>query len=127
MYSDGPVTTPGTDLYTIVSFLKIAQSIAADAGMTVLSPTPSDYGMGDAGLATFAQSNPNIVVTNQISGTCRMAASPLAGVVDGNLHVFHTEHLMIADLSVAPVQPDGNPCYPVYVIANEAAHVILGD
>ncbi len=127
MYSDGPVDQPGTDLYTIVSFLKIVQDVAADAGMTVLSPTPSDYGMGDNGLANFAQSNPNIIITEHISGTCRMAISPESGVVDGNLHVFGTEHLMVADLSVAPQQPDGNPCYPVYVIANEAAKIILGN
>ncbi len=127
MYSDGPVTQPGTDLYTIVSFLKIVQDIAADAGMTVLSPTPSDYGLGDAGLAQFAQSNPNIIITDHISGTCRMATTAEDGVVDGNLHVFGTEHLMVVDLSVAPQQPDGNPCFPVYVIANEAAKIILGN
>lgn len=123
MYSDGPVNVPGTDAYTIVSYLKILQAIATAEGESVFLPTPDDYTNDDTLLA-FAMGTPNIIITSHITGTCRMATSAADGVVDGNLNVFGVDDLMVVDLSVAPVQPDGNTCYPVYVIANEAAHIL---
>lgn len=53
-----------------------------------------------------------------------MSTTAADGVVDGNLHVFGVKNLMVADLGVAPITPNGNTCYPVYVIANEAARIL---
>ncbi|MCE5293784.1 MAG: GMC family oxidoreductase [Chlamydiales bacterium] len=123
MYTDAPLdtaaTTVGTDANKIVTYLRLLQNL----GVTIFLPTPDDY-LSDDALFAYAQSNPNIIITDHITGTCRMSTSALDGVVDGDLNVFGTEHLMVADLSVAPVQPDGNPCYPTYVIANEAARIL---
>lgn len=123
MFSDGSVNTPGTDAYTLVSFLKIAKEIANEAGESVILPTAADY-TDDDSLLAYCQSNPNIIITSHITGTSRMSTTADEGVVDGNLHVFGVKNLMIADLGVAPVQPNGNTCYPVYVIANEAARIL---
>lgn len=123
MFSDGPVNTPGTDAYTLVSFLKIAKDIADEAGVSVIRPTAADY-TNDDSLLAYCQSNPNLILTSHITGTSRMSTTAADGVVDGNLHVFGVKDLMIADLGVAPTAPNGNTCYPVYVIANEAARIL---
>lgn len=123
LFTDGSVSTPGTDAYTLVSFLKIVKDIATEAGEVVYLPTPADYTDDDTLLA-YAQSNPNLIITSHITGTCRMAKSPADGVVDGNLQVFGVKNLMIVNLGVAPVQPDCNPCVSVYAIANEAARIL---
>ncbi|MCE5295362.1 MAG: GMC family oxidoreductase [Chlamydiales bacterium] len=123
LFTDGPVSTPGTDAYTLVSFLKIVKDIATEAGEVVFLPTPADYTDDDTLLA-YAESNPNMIITSHITGTCRMAMSPSDGVVDGNLQVFGVKNLMIVNLGVAPVQPDCNPCVSIYAIANEAARIL---
>lgn len=124
MYSDGPVSDFGSDAYASVAVLKIAKDFATNAGEIVLAPSPDIYAAGDDALLTYAKSNPNALISDHISGTCRMSTSANSGVVDGNLQVFGVKHLMVCDLSVAPVSPDGNPCFAVYVLANEAARIL---
>ena len=46
------------------------------------------------------------------------------GVVDGFLNVFGTKNLKVADLSVAPVLPDGNPSIPAQMIGLNAVRFI---
>lgn len=64
LYSDGDVSTFGTDAYTIVSFLKILQNIAAAAGEVVFSPSP-DFYASDELLLQYAASNPNLIQTQR--------------------------------------------------------------
>jgi len=45
------------------------------------------------------------------------------GVVDGDLRVFGTENLLVADLSVAPTPPAGNTCWAAYMIGLQAASI----
>lgn len=121
--SEGSPAQFGSDAYTLVSFLKIAQAIAAAAGDTVIQPTPAQYA-SDEDLLQYIVNNPRIL--NSWTGSTKMSTSDIDGVVDSNLNVFGVTNLMIADLGVAPAQPDGeNPCFPDYVIANEAAQIIL--
>lgn len=117
----------GEDAFGIVSLLKIAQTIAADFGETVLAPSPAVYAGGDAALLSYAKSNPNILITDHITATTRMAPSIANGVVDGRLHVFGVQNLMIVDLGIGPKIPNGNTCNPVYGIANLAAFNILNE
>jgi choline dehydrogenase len=127
MFSDGPVTTPGTDAYLIVSFFKILKNIAAAFGSQVLSPPAFDYpppfgpAPNDDRLLADAQSQPFLVPEDHIIGTTRMATSINEGVVDGTLHVFGVKNLMVADLGVAPLNPDGNIAFAGYIIGLEAA------
>ncbi|WP_342773118.1 GMC family oxidoreductase [Paenibacillus flagellatus] len=62
--------------------------------------------------------------TFHFGGTCRMAKSKRDGVVDGYLNVFGTKRLKVADLSIAPVLPDGNTSIPSQMIGLNAARFI---
>lgn len=126
MFSDGPVTTPGTDAYLAVSSFKIFKNIANAAGTVVLAPPAFDY-LDDSRLLADAQSISFIVIADHITGTTRMGESIATGVVDGNLHVFGTKNLMIADLGAAPETPDGNTAYCVFVLALKAAEILKAE
>lgn len=131
MFSDSDSAKPwkvkGSDAYAAVSICKLIKKIAKESGGEVLQPPPEAFA-SDALLFDYCLGNPGMTITDHITGTCRMAKSPRGkngGVVDGFLNVFGVENLMVADLGVAPHQPDGNPCFPVYVIGNKAADFIL--
>lgn len=127
MYSDGSVTTPGTDAYNVVSFLKILQTIASNAGQTVLSPAPSVYSGGDSALLAYAQTLSNMFIAYHIVGTARMGQSINDAVVGGDLHVFGVKGLMIADTSIEPTIQDGNTAYAAYFIPMVAAKIIKNE
>jgi choline dehydrogenase len=123
IYSDGDLKTFDTDANKAITFLKLVKEIADAAGERVLQPSPDVYAGGDTALFDYTLTNPNLVVASHIIGTTVMGRSPANGVVDGNLHVFGVENLMVADIGVLPVI-DGNPCYPAYVVGEEAAKII---
>jgi len=49
-------------------------------------------------------------------GQCKMGRNIQEGVVDGFLNVFGTKNLKVADLSISPILPDGNPSIPAQMI-----------
>lgn len=57
-------------------------------------------------------------------GQCRMGRNRRQGVVDGFLNVFGVKNLKVADLSVAPVLPDGNTSMPSQMIGLNAVRFI---
>ncbi len=115
LFTDGSVSTPGTDAYLQVSFYNIMQSVAALAGQAVLYPTPDQYAAGDAGLLSAAVAE--MTIQSHIVGTARMGTNISNGVVDGNLKVFGLKNVYIGDNSVQPQSGNGNTCYPAYIIA----------
>ncbi len=121
MYSDGPVTQPGSDANLVVSALKIAKDIATQYGSTVVAPP--NYS-SDAALFNQAKNNPFASVSDHITGTTRMGTSINDGVVNGSLHVFGVKNLMVCDLGAIPVTTDGNTAYSVFVLALEAAQIL---
>lgn len=123
MFSDGSVSTPGTDAYLAVSYYKIMKNIY---GPLVISPPGAVYAGGDDALLAFAQDLSHLSVTYHIVGTNRMGTSVHNGVVDGDLHVIGVKHLMIADASVEPQIEDGNTAWSAYVIGQTASDIILG-
>lgn len=120
-YSDGDVSVPGTDAYTIVSFLKTLRDYAIITGGTVISPSPSDFA-SDATLLAYAKAN--VIMKNHIVGTTRMADSIENGVVDGKLRVFGVTNLYVADIGVCPRPTDGNTCFSAYVIGLNCAKIL---
>ena len=114
IFTDGSVSTPGTDAYLQVSFYKIIQAAAAASGNIVFSPTPDQFA-SDATLLVAAQEN--LVIQSHIVGTARMGTNISNGVVDGNLKVFGLRNVYIGDNSIQPQSGNGNVCYPAYVIA----------
>lgn len=61
---------------------------------------------------------------DHFAGQCRMGQGIHQGVVDGFLNVFGTRNLKVADLSIAPIMPDGNTCLAAQVIGLNAARLI---
>lgn len=124
MYSDGSVLDVGSDAYLTVSYYKIIQAIAEAAGQIVIYPAPSQYAGGDEALFQAAISPAALTVSSHIVGTARFGTSIANGVVDGNLNVFGTKHLMIADVSVEDPITSANTCLGAYTIAAVAADIL---
>lgn len=57
-------------------------------------------------------------------GQCKMGANIQEGVVDGFLNVYGTKDLRVADLSIAPILPDGNTSIPAQMIGLNAVRFI---
>ncbi|MNO93901.1 Alcohol dehydrogenase [acceptor] [compost metagenome] len=57
-------------------------------------------------------------------GQCKMGMSVQDGVVNGRLDVFGTTNLKVADLSIAPILPDGNTSIPAQIIGLNAVRFI---
>ncbi|MFP7295595.1 GMC family oxidoreductase [Neobacillus niacini] len=57
-------------------------------------------------------------------GQCKMGCSIQDGVVNGQLDVFGTINLKVADLSIAPVLPDGNTSQAAQMIGLNAVRFI---
>ncbi len=49
------------------------------------------------------------------------------GVVDGFLNVFGIKNLKVADLSISPILPDGQPSAATQMIGLNAVQFIQGD
>ncbi|KMY53823.1 oxidoreductase [Bacillus sp. FJAT-27231] len=69
-------------------------------------------------LADFVRAS--YTALNHYGGQCRMGHTIEEGVVDGFLNVFGTQNLKVADLSIAPILPDGNTAIPAQVIGLNA-------
>ncbi len=137
LYSDGPYTTPGTDAYFAISFLKFLQNVATDInvsvpGTVVTNPTPAQYAT-DAQLFDAVRGNTsnnilgnilNFVITNHMVGTTRMSQTAATGVVDGNLNVHGVRGLMVVDIGVEPRIVDGNTCVGAYALGLKAYDII---
>jgi choline dehydrogenase len=61
---------------------------------------------------------------DHFAGQCKMGANIQQGVVDGFLNVFGTKNLMVADLSISPIIPDGNTCLAAQMIGLNAVRFI---
>ena len=121
MYTDGAVTTDGSDAnLAVATYYLIQQSLGAGS---VIFPSASQYASPES-LLQAAESASGITIADHILGTARMGTSIENGVVDGNLNVFGVRNLMIADNSVAPVMPNGNICYGAYMIGLGAAEIL---
>ncbi len=122
MYSDGPVTTNGTDANLSVATYQLINAVVTGAGGTMIYPPPADFASPATLLMDAKQ---KIIALSHTVGTCRMGTSPSNSVVDGNLHVHGAKNLMIVDASAIPKIPNGSVCFGVYMLA-EGALSILG-
>lgn len=64
---------------------------------------------------------------DHFGGQCKMGRNIQEGVVDGFLNVFGTTNLKVADLSIAPILPDGNTSMPAQMIGLNAVRFIRED
>ncbi len=78
-----------------------------------------------AKLASFVRASYSIFT--HFGGQCKMATTMGDGVVDAFLNVFGTKNLKVADLSIAPILPDGNTSIPAQMIGLNAVRFIRED
>ncbi len=92
---------------------------ALNKSMTVGSMSMhGDYLDQAAGSLNIVQAHP--------SGTCRMGDRVTQqGVVDGQLHVYGVQRLMVADNSIWPQIPDGNTAWASMAAGYRAADICL--
>ncbi len=124
LYSDGGLNDPGSDASEIVRVFKIIKHIADNAGLELAYPPVNHYPPIGSDQQLFEDAKASVVVTDHFTATCKMGTSITNGVVDGNLHVFGVENLMVADNSIAPVPATGNTGWQAYVIGIIAAHIL---
>jgi choline dehydrogenase len=62
-----------------------------------------------------------------LGGHCRMGRTIQEGVVDGFLNVYGTKNLKVADLSISPILPDGQPSTAAQMIGLNAVRFILNN
>lgn len=109
--------TNGSDVNRLMAWAKIVQQLATAAGVGLLLPPASAY-VDDLALANYVRANAN--TQNHNAGTCKFGTSILDGVVDVDLKVFGATNLMVADLSVYPYTPNGNPQLSTWMVAVRA-------
>jgi len=114
MYQD---SGPQSDLNQAVLAYKVIANIAIALNGTMPVYPPNSHYSDDALLAQDAKDAP-LLTTFGPTGSCRMAKTANDGVVDGNLDVFGTRGLGIADLSIAPEIPTGT--------TTEFAAIVIG-
>lgn len=73
-------------------------------------------------LANYAKASYRNIA--HFGGQCKMGRNIQEGVVDGFLNVFGTKNLKVADLSIAPILPDGNTTLPAQMIGLNAVRFI---
>jgi choline dehydrogenase len=116
----------GGDLEGMVRSLRLSREIYAQSPLRELiarENLPGDRMQSDADLAEFIRRN----ATHRAhpASTCRMGTDDGA-VVDAELRVHGIEGLRIADASIMPTLPRGNPNLACMMIGEKAADLILG-
>lgn len=85
----------------------------------------SDENKKRAKLATFVRASYSTFT--HFGGQCKMGKNIEDGVVDAFLNVFGTKNLKVADLSIAPILPDGNTSTAAQMIGLNAVRFIRED
>jgi choline dehydrogenase len=98
--------------------IKRARKLDPDGIYRVVYPSEDIFQLNEdqkrSQLANYAKASYNVL--NHYGGQCRMGTNIQEGVVDGFLNVFGTENLKVADLSIAPILPDGNTALAAQMI-----------
>lgn len=121
-YTDGDVSTFGTDANVIVNYYKYIKQYADNLGLTMIRPTPAQFAAGDAALLALAKTSFGFQAHH--TGSTRMGSSIDEAVVNGKLQVFGVKNLMIADIGIEPITTDGNTGFGAFVVGMEAASIL---
>ncbi len=113
------------DRRTAVAGLKVARTIAQSAAMrdyTLAEYKPGPGVASDEELLEFIRENGATIF--HAAGTCKMGIAADA-VVDPQLRVHGIAGLRVVDCSILPTLVSGNTHWPVVMIAEKAAEMIL--
>jgi choline dehydrogenase len=115
------------DCTTTVEGIKFARRLAATTAMApyvAAEYRPGPHTRSDAEILEFAR-NTGATIFHPV-GTCKMGADTDA-VVDNRLRVHGVAGLRVVDASIMPALVSGNTHWPVVMIAEKAAAMILQD
>lgn len=115
------------DRRTAVAGLKVARTIAQSEPMrdyTLAEYKPGPGVASDEELLEFIRENGATIF--HPAGTCKMGIDADA-VVDPHLRVHGVAGLRVVDCSIMPTMVSGNTNWPVVMIAEKAAEMILGE
>lgn len=121
-YEDGSVPGRKSDILRAIDMYRMYANISIQyTGQLPLYPPPSHYPAAEYGafggtapdtsLLELDARDVTLIAAYHLSGTARMG-----DVVDGNLDVIGINGLSVADMSIAPVIPDGNTAYAAFLI-----------
>jgi len=115
------------DCETTVAGLRMARTIASTQAMrdyTLAEYRPGPEARSDDDLLDFAR-NHGATIFHPV-GTCKMGTDPMA-VVDAQLRVHGLSNLRVVDASIMPTLVSRNTNWPVVMIAEKAAQMMLDD
>ena len=95
-------------------------------------PLPQDpiveviiQGYSDAALEAYVKNNSNLSLdVHHFTSHCKMAPLSAGGVVDGNMLVYGTRNVFVADNSICPVIPDINTAAPAMMIGLRGSEIL---
>lgn len=116
---------PADDLNAIVTGIKFGRIVAdAIGGLIAEEEVPGRHLYTDDQLKRHVENN---TWGHHACGTCAMKPEDQGGVVDSQFRVHGTRHLRVVDASIFPRIPGFFIVTSVYMIAEKAADVLLGD
>lgn len=133
IYEDAPTPGERSSLQLAADVYKaVANASLAYSGQMPLYPPafqyPTTYPGGtqpdDSRLQAIAKDDPFVYrAIDHHCGSCRMATSPIDGVVDANLDVFGVRNLAICDNSVIPQINGGHTAWPAFLLGMRKAQI----
>ena len=119
--------TDAGEILVAVAVYRIMYNTLVNMGLTPLGPAPP--AILDPTDPQFIAVRAYIIATYgqayHWTGSCRMSTSPSTGVVDNNGNVFGVENLVVADITIIPVNPDGNTAGPAFFVGNVMSNKLL--
>ncbi|CAN5162749.1 choline dehydrogenase [soil metagenome] len=107
------------DLTSTEAAYGIMYNTLVQMGLTPLGPNPANT------VAVEAYIFANYSQAYHWTGSCRMAQSAATGVVDSTGHVYGVQDLIVADITIIPVNPSGNTADPAFLVGNVIANKLI--
>lgn len=111
----------GSDLNKQMTFHKLCRQGFTNTGLAMTNPPGAAF-VNNSTLASFCINNAG--VQSHAFGGAAFGTSIATGVIDGNLNVYGTTNLMVADSSVFTEVPDANPLLTVSAVALKACQLL---
>lgn len=132
--SDDPTEDPAidpnylanpADVEILTAGLKFMRSVGNSGalGTALTEVSPGTDTQSDADWEKFIRGS--LYTEFHPAGTCSMLPEDMGGVVDGNLLVYGTSNVRVADASVPPIEPSSHLMGGTYGLAEKASEIII--
>ena len=108
------------------------QELLSQLSVLGYNPIPTDpinlvilQGYSDSAVVSYVMNNSNLSLdVHHFTSHCKMAPQSAGGVVDGNLRVYGTKNVYVADDSICPVIPDINTAASAMMIGLRSSEIL---